>query len=176
MFTSDAYLTVPVHPDERKFLGVECPLTGRYFTYDYCPFGARNSGPLFCEIIESIGHCVEREFHRHGVKAKIINYSDDILLVADTQAMCHAALCVAYDTFTSVGMKIKPSKLVHPTQVIDFVGVLFNSVTGQMGATEARRETLISELKTLLSNGFGTFQDWERLLGRLTCISEASQV
>ena len=132
---SDAYLTIPVHPDERGWLGVECPLTGRYFTYDYCPFGARNSGPLFCEIIESIVHCVEREFHRHGVKAKIINYSDDILLVADTQAMCHAALCVAYDTFTSVGMKIKPSKLVHPTQVIDFVGVLFNSVTGQMGVT-----------------------------------------
>ena len=97
----------------------------------------------------------------------------DILFVADTQTMCHAALCVAYDTFTSVGMKIKPSKLVHPTQVIDFVGVRFNSITGQMGVTEARRETLISELKILLSNGFGTFQDWERLLGRLTFISEA---
>ena len=32
---NDAHLTSPGHPDERKFLGVECPLTGRYFTYGY---------------------------------------------------------------------------------------------------------------------------------------------
>ena len=137
----------PDAPREANVYGCGMPVSTSFV---YFPFGARNSGPLFCEIIESIVHCVEGEFHRHGVTAQIVNYSADVLLVADTQAMCHAALCVAYDTFTSIGVKINPSKPVHPTQVSDVVGVLFNPVTGQMGVTEARRETLICELKALL--------------------------
>ena len=170
---SDAYLSILVHPEERKFLGVECPLTGRYFTYDYCPFGARNSGPIFCEAIASIVEAVRREWKRHGIEARICNYSDDCLILADTEAMCSAALSVAYHTFTEIGMKIKASKLVYLTQVIEFVGVLFDSVQGQMGVTEERRKVLISAIESLLAYGKGTYEDWDRLVGRLTFISEA---
>ena len=170
---SDAYLSIPVHPDERCYLGVECPLTGRFFQYNFCPFGVRNSGPLFCEINLAIVEAVKREWERHGICARICSYSDDSLIVADTEQECAYALAVAYQTFTAVGMKIKPSKLVHPCQVIDFIGVLFDSVKGVMGVTESRREQLLTELHDVLSARGGSYEQWERLLGRLTFVADA---
>ena len=62
---------------------------------------------------------------------------------------------------------------MYPTQVIEFVGVLFDSVQGQMGVTEDRRKVLISAIESLLAYGKGTYEDWDRLVGRLTFISEA---
>ena len=72
-----AYLMTPIHPDEAHLFGVRCPLTGRYFQYNYLPFGARNSGPLFCILMAEIVKAVQREWKRFGIVAKIGNFSDD---------------------------------------------------------------------------------------------------
>ena len=164
---SDAYLTVPVHPEEAHFFGVEDPVTGRFFQYDFLPFGGRNSGPLFCLVIEQVIEAVKREWLRHGIKARVGSFSDDSWIVAETFAECSAALGIACQVFQRVGMYVKPSKVVAASQVQEIIGVLFDTVNGLITITDDRKQQITRAIEELLSSASPQMEVFETLVGRL---------
>ena len=165
---SDAYLKIPVRPDEARFLGVKDPLTGRFLQYNFLPFGSRNSGPLFCIVMAEVIKAIRREWDRYGVVAEIGNYSDDSMIVADSYGMCLQALAVAYTTFNQVGMFVKASKIEYPAQSMEFIGVLFDTVSHRLAVTEKRKAQLLASLQEILLCDRVSFGALETLIGRLT--------
>jgi len=164
---SDAYLCIPTAPDEARYFGIQDPVTGRFFQYDYCPFGGRNSGPLFCLVMEQVIEAVKREWKRHGIDARIGSFSDDAWIVAQTFAACSAALAVACHVFQLVGMYVKPSKVIPGSQLQDVIGVLFDTVQGIITITEDRKLQLIQGIDSLLGSEPAFVETLETLVGRL---------
>lgn len=167
---ADAYLMVPLHPSEAGYFGVRCPLTERYFQYDYLPFGSRNAGPRFCMLMEQIVKAIEREWRRYGIVAKIGNFSDDSWCIAETKSMCEAALAVACSVFQRAGLYVKPSKVIPGSQCQEIIGVVFDTVESVLTITKDRRQQLVAAIEELLSESGSTMGVFETLVGRLTFV------
>ena len=120
--------------------------------------------------MEQIVKAIEREWLRYGIVARIGNFSDDSWCIADTKAMCEAALAVACSVFQKAGLYIKPTKVIPGSQCQEIIGVVFDTVRSVLTITEARRQQLISAIKDLLSDAGATMGVFETLVGRLTFV------
>ena len=86
------------------------------------PFGSRKA----CKIFTSISDSVSRIMKRKG--ATVINYIDDLLVIADTRSKCWLDLDNLVNLLTRLGLEINWDKFIPPTQCLDFLGVKIDTL------------------------------------------------
>ena len=98
---------------------------------------------------------------REGMAARAWVFVDDFLIHAQTYEECCAALTAFLDQALKCGLLCHPKKLVPPTQVVKYCGVILDtSATPTCRVPETKKERATAMLKHLLSH---PQQEWSRL-------------
>jgi len=140
---SDCFLAFPVTAAASELLGFA--FDGSYYRFRRLPFGL-STAPYWCETMMTI---VSWVLEQRGVKHA--RYCDDFFVVADTQAECAAMMRTCLDTLTEFGFAMSPDKTMGPSQQLDFLGIMLDSISCSTSCSPARLSELLALLTTAAS-------------------------
>lgn len=114
------FFNVPLAADFRRFFGFRCSLGD--FRWTRMPFGWSWS-PFFAD---QLAQSVVSYLRSIGVEARA--YVDDVVIFANTRAECALQLQRSLDFCAAVGLRVKGSKTVLPSQRLSILGVVYDLV------------------------------------------------
>eukprot|EP00732_Lithocolla_globosa_P002613 Lithocolla_globosa_v1_NODE_1767_length_2351_cov_75.861559.p1 type:complete len:386 gc:universal NODE_1767_length_2351_cov_75.861559:2134-977(-) len=124
-YIQSAYRNIKVFPDDAILLGI-C-WQNRFFFDLFLPFGLRSAASIFdffakllCWIAKSL-----------GVDA-IFSYLDDFFMVHTSQHDCTSSQTCFENLCEFLGIPLNAKKTVLPTQEIELLGLIINSVSQQV--------------------------------------------
>ncbi|CAB4037756.1 Hypothetical predicted protein [Paramuricea clavata] len=160
----DAYYSVPIPPEHRKYL--KFMWRGVLYQFTSLPMGLTSSPRLFTKIMKPVfatlhsryGHCC-------------LGYIDDSIYIDDTVKLSEEATLNATQLITRLGFVVHPTKSIfESTQILEFLGFLLNShimtvtltskkVTKIAAACEhlLKQSIIIRELASLIGTLVSTF-------------------
>ena len=141
----DCFLSFSVRDGDDRYLGFE--FEGKYYRFSRMPFGL-NTAPEMCELLLSV---VSWQLTRQGITH--VRYCDDILIIAPTKLDCDHLTRSALLVLDSFGFAIAHTKTIYSVQVIEFLGVLFDSLTTTVACPPARILELTRLLETATKHG-----------------------
>ena len=136
----DAYLLVPIHSDDRKYLCFEWKRI--IYQYTCLPFGSSTASYVFTKIIKPIVTFLRKKsFHS-------IIYLDDFLLLESNFSDCSENVRQTILLLQYLGFLIhfKKSELT-PSQKCKYLGFIFNSVKKSISKPTEKREKLLKLVK-----------------------------
>ena len=116
----DAYLSVPVHKDSRKFL--QFLWRNKCYAFQGLCFGLNTVPRIFTKLLKPVAAFLRKR----GVR--MILYLDDFLILGSTyqEAQSHTAMAVSLLESLGFTVNLEKSCLI-PTQIITFLGFVINS-------------------------------------------------
>lgn len=95
---------------------------------DHClPMGARSS----CQIFEKFSSAFHHIVHKAGVNM-LVHYLDDYLLVNSSKTGCSHDINIFVGLALELGIPLADDKTVGPTQSIEFLGYLIDTVNAEI--------------------------------------------
>ena len=137
---------------------------GRYY-FDLVMMMGCRIAPYICQRVTSMIVYLHR---KNGYY--LTNYVDDFLGL-ERVSMVHQAHQALIVLLSEVGASRSERKSVSPTQEIEFVGNLLNTVSMTIGVTPTRRVELLRELETWHYRVVTTCRQLESLVGKLQFLS-----
>ena len=111
--------------------------------------------PVFAHLHSEWGHCC-------------FGYIDDSIYLEDTKQLAETATLHATHLLTRLGFVPHPTKsMFEPTQTLEFLGFLLNSLTMQVKLPPRKTERLIHECQRVLSTTSLSIRDLASLIGSL---------
>lgn len=171
---SNAYRTVPVHPDDHHYLGFEW-LT-KYYIDTRLPFGLSNAPEIFVRIT----NLVRSMLIRRGIEAVVV-YVDDFLVFGKSQEQCQHAWLATKALLSALGFVVnnKAHKSVPPTTSLTFLGIVLDTDTHKDGTgvmqarvTQERLDKAIAECASVERQQVIPRKQLEKLLGTLNFIAK----
>lgn len=154
----DAYHSVSIHPDFRKFLTF-C-WKGAYYYYACLPNGLASAPRIFTKLTKVLFSHLRRQ----GVSC--VSYIDDCLLVAENEKDCQKAVLATIETSLDAGFTVQPDKSVlNPTTKIEFLGFILDSVTMTVRLTKARIDKILKCCEQILCLVWVTIRQVAELIG-----------
>lgn len=157
----DAYFTIPIQVAHRKLLRFH--FDGKAFQFNCLPFGLTSAPWVFTKTLKPV-MALLREL---GVR--LIIYIDDILILGEStqQVEDHAAALVFL--LEHLGFIINSKKsLLSPTQVMEFLGVLVNTLEMELKLPGEKLRKIRQEASKLKEEGLMiTARELSRLLGKM---------
>ena len=117
-----AFRLIPVHPDDWNLLGIYWQ--SRYFVDMYLPFGLRSSPFLFNQLSDSIEWILKHNYGLHHV----IHILDDFFIAEPSKVLCLESFSTLLRVFMSLNAPVVASKTIGPSQVLEFMGIVLDSV------------------------------------------------
>jgi ribonuclease HI len=136
---ASAFSHVRVAKAFRKYLGFR--FAGQTYTYLVLPFGMSLSPYLFCKTLRP----VIRACRAHGIT--LFAYVDDILIVSSTVGKCQSDTHFLRSLLTKLGWKIREEKSTQPSQEVQFLGFVINSLTMTLGLPSSKARKLSHEFR-----------------------------
>ena len=125
----DAYYTVPIHTDDRKYLRFIWNNVKYEFTC--MPNGLACCPRVFTRLLKPIFANMSRLGHT------MFPYIDDSFIIANTERQCINAVDDLCKLFTELGFSIHPEKsILKPTHKINFLGFFIDSITMHISITQ----------------------------------------
>ena len=157
---TDAYLTVPMHPDSQKFL--RFLWQGQSYQFVTMPFGLNVAPRVFTKLMKPVIAWLR------GQGVRMIIFLDDILILAPTVETMNQHARMTISLLESLGFLInyKKSTLV-PTQRILFLGMLIDSTTMEFILPTEKSENIQRECRNLLKTQQPSIRQISRVLGLL---------
>ena len=121
------------------------------------PYICQRTSTMITYIMGEMGHFV-------------LNYVDDFL-GADYQEKSVKAHSAFIRLLRDIGLSRSERKSVAPTQVIEFIGNLFDAVNMLIGITPSRKVELVQELAKWKFKQYTTRRQLESLVGKLQFVS-----
>jgi hypothetical protein len=118
----DAYLHVPIHPSERKYLGFRW--ANSYYQFVVLPFDVSSAPCLFTDLLSPI-LTKAREL---GIRVSA--YLDDLCILADSEATALKHGRLMSDLLASHGWLVnsRNSTINSPSQRQEFLGTIVDTV------------------------------------------------
>lgn len=162
----DAFLSVPVHPDDRCLLRFKW--RDVLYGFSAMPFGLSSAPWAFTKLMKPIlGFLRER-----GIR--LVIYLDDILLMNQSAERLKEEIILVVDLLESLGFVINKEKSDFvPKQKVVFLGYMINSVDMALGLPSEKRDSIGALAKRILSGRRTTLRDLASLLGKLSWASAA---
>lgn len=135
----DAYFSVAIHSEDRKYLRFHW--LGAYYEFKVLPFGLNIAPYVFTKIMRP----VMQNLRDRGFLSVI--YLDDIYLMGDTYKTCLENFQATRKLLESLGFVVNMEKSnFTPSQVVKFLGFLFDSRNLTMSITDDKRLNIKKEL------------------------------
>ena len=156
----DAFYSVAIATQYRKYLKFEWE--GELYEFTCLPNGLSTASRIFTKVLKPVFAALRKIGHSN------VAYIDDSLLLSDSYEQCVMNIKDTMKLIDSVGLTTHPEKsIIEPTQCIEFVGFLLNSVemTVQLAP---RKVTKLKELaiKTLKAKSV-TIREFAKLIGTM---------
>lgn len=134
----DCFLSFTIRGSDKRFLGFH--FEGKYYRYRRMPMGL-NTAPELCELMLSV---VSWQLTQRGVTH--IRYCDDILIIAPTRDDCDRMTKMGAAVLDDFGFAVAHNKTVWSVQVIEFLGVQFDSINESLSCPAHRINDLVQLL------------------------------
>jgi len=176
---------VTVRPDQRRYLAVTHPVTGKLYRWVVLPFGTSSSPAIFWDVVLEAGKIFRSELAKAGLgNVRLWEYCDDLVVAAPNASDMQAAFGVLDRVADELGVEWKKSKdegANGDLQELEVWGLLLK--TGLKGATltipEDKRarygQNLEKVLRDLRTQGKADFGESRSLVGQLAFCCRATR-
>ena len=138
----DAYRLIPVHPQDRRFLGISWQ--GAVYVDCQLPFGLASAPAIF----SAVALALEWILRARGV-CHMIHYLDDFLLLGPPNTQeCADVLAITLHTCAELGVPLAPDKIEGPTTSLRFLGIQLDSTSLSLSLPMDR----LAELRSMLDS------------------------
>ena len=143
----DAYYSIPIASEHQKFL--KFVWKDQLYAFNSLPMGLSSSPRIFTKILKPFFSALRSQFGH-----TCLGYIDDLFYLEDSYLECEEATLHAVQLFISLGFKIHPEKsVVIPTQVLEFLGFILNSILVTVTLTGKKAEKILQLCQTFSSPG-----------------------
>ena len=157
----DAYLTVPIHPSQRKFLRFSW--RKRIFQFRCLPFGLSAAPRVFTKLLKVVVAFLREK----GIR--LVIYLDDILLLNQSQKKVKAEAMAAIDLLNSLGFLINYDKsVITPSQKMEYLGLVIDSKALTFALPDKKVEKVVLMCTDALKDGFISLRRIASILGNFT--------
>lgn len=164
----DAYLLVPIAPEDRRFLRFQW--RGILYEFTALPFGLSTAPYIFTKILRPV------VAHLRGRGLCSIIYLDDFLIIGASKEDCSRNLSLSLDLLSSFGFIINYSKSqLDPSQRCKYLGSIFNSVHQSISIPPKRRKNLLKMISAFSAKSKCQIKDFASMIGSLISICPAVQ-
>jgi hypothetical protein len=156
----DAYLTVPVHPEDRKFFRILWG--GVLYQFRCLAFGLSSAPWIFTKILKPIVNFLRRQ----GLR--LIIYLDDILILNSNAEGAGRDYLFAVSILEKCGFLINLEKSVGtPEQVIEYLGLIIDSKSLSLSLRPEKIVEIIDLCGKALERVSVSLRDIAKILGNL---------
>lgn len=141
----DCFHSFSVRGDSQRLLGF-C-FEGQFYRFKRLPLGL-NIAPELCELMLSV---VSWQLQQQGVVH--VRYCDDLLIIGQSAAACLAMTDTAIATLDFFGFAVSHSKTIRCVQIIEFLGIQFDSANGTLSCPPHRLADLVQLLQSAMQTG-----------------------
>ena len=161
----DAFYTVPIHPDHKKYL--KFMWSARAHQFDAMPNGYKDAMRVFTKLMKPVFSNLREKGYMS------IIYVDDSLLYGDTFEECLENVIITLESLQELGFIIHSKKSVLiPTQIIEFLGFIINTQNMTLTLTPKKKLKIMDKARKLLS-GRISIRMVASFVGNLTSSFEA---
>ena len=162
----DAYLSVPVAKEDRRFLRFRWK--GTLYEFQCLPFGLSSAPRVFTKLLKS----VVALFRRQGIRCII--FLDDLLIMQHTQKPLRKTSQDVLTLLQVLGFWINWEKsALTPTQVIQYLGLQVDSTQMIVALPTDKLRGIIQSCSQASRRGSISIRDLARLIGRMTATAMA---
>ena len=156
----DAYFTLPLHQESRKY--VRFRWEGTIYEFLCLCFGLGPAPRLFTKLLKVPMAMLRR------INIRLVIYLDDILIMGATMEEIEWARDTVLYLLINLGFVINWVKSVlHPTKIMEYLGVVIDSDEMSMFLTEEKTLSLTALCQDTLTSGNLTLKELESLIGKL---------
>ena len=162
-----AYRNIPVAPEDKPLLGLQWE--NQFYVDQVLPFGLRSAPMIFSAIADALLWIMQRK----GV-SWAIHYIDDFLTIGAPHSQeCLQNMVTMQTVCEEAGVPIEQAKSVGPSTSIVFLGILIDSVRGELRLPQEK----LAQLQAAISNWKGRKAGRKReLLSLIGSLSHACRV
>ena len=156
----DAYYSIPIAEEDRKFLLFEWK--GKYYQFTCLSNGLSSAPRIFTKILKPVYAHLCSNGHT------CMGHIDDSLLIGQTFYSCQRNVFDTVSLFTKLGFTVHPVKSVlQPLQKIDFWGFVLDSITMMVTLNESKSMKVKSACENLLLQKTATIRTVAQVKGFL---------
>ena len=164
----DAYLTVPMHPSTAKYLRFQWK--GTVYEFTSLPFRLAPAPLVFTKLMKPVVSLLRK----WGIR--ILLYLDDMLIMAKSPELLKQHLQVVTTLLAQLGFVLNLKKCVtSPTQIIEFLGFLINSITMTLSLPSEKVGKLQKECRHTINLKSVSGRHLAHLIGMMTSCIPAIQ-
>ena len=165
---TDAYYTVPVAVEHRKYLRFFW--RNRLFQYTCLPNGLASAPRYFTKLLKPVYSTLRSQGYLN------VGYIDDSYLQGDSKTECRSNILTTLHLFESLGFLINREKSVlQPCPKLAFLGFLLDSVNMKVFLTADKREKIILACQQLLKKSVTSIREVAHVIGLLVSSLPAVQ-
>ncbi|XP_068698004.1 uncharacterized protein [Montipora foliosa] len=117
-----AFRLIPIHPDDWHLLGIHWQ--SQYYVDMYLPFGLRSAPFLFNQLSDGLEWILKNNY---GIQ-HAIHILDDFFIAERSKLACLTNFSTLLRVFMSLKAPVVASKTMGPSQEIEFMGIVLDSV------------------------------------------------
>lgn len=158
---SSCFLSFPLDPDDIPFYrckGAE----GEWLEFTSMVFGLKPAPRVASLLLDVVSATLTDWGISH------VRYLDDFLIVADSREAAEECARVAADVLASFGLALSTEKTEGPSQIIEFLGIVINSVEQTLSISTGRKKELLDILKAFSKRERSSCTRIQSLLGKLS--------
>ena len=165
---TDAYYTVPVAVEHRKYLRFFW--RNRLFQYTCLPNGLASAPRYFTKLLKPVYSTLRSQGYLN------VGYIDDSYLQGDSKTECSINILTTQNLFESLGFLINLEKSVlQPCQKLTFLGFILDSVNMKVFLTTEKAEKVILACQQLLNKNAASIREVAQVIGLLVSSLPAVQ-
>ena len=157
----DAYFSVPIHPQHRKFLRFRWQ--EKCFQFTCLPFGLASAPRVFTKILRPIVGFLRSR----GIRCVI--YLDDLLLLHQNRDTLKEHTATALALLEALGFLVNyPKSMLDPSQIMVFLGFTINSIRKELSLPTEKVGKIVAEVKVMLDCHTVSARSLAQLIGKMT--------
>ena len=161
----DAYLHIPIHPSQFRWL--RFMINKQAYAFRSLPFGLSTAPRVFTRVVKEVGACLRRR----GIQ--IYMYLDDWLILGPTARETVNITQTVMKIVSELGFIINIEKsCLTPSQTPSFLGARIDLLSGYVVPSQERIQKLIQNAKTLALKELAPASEWLRVLGLMASMVE----
>ena len=156
-----AFRLIPIHPDDWNLLGIYWQ--SKFYVDLYLPFGLRSAPYIFNQLSDALEWILK---HNYGVK-HVIHILDDFFIAEPSKLRCLLSFSSLLRAFISVKAPVVASKTLGPSQVLEFMGIVLDSVRMEARLPDDKLSRLKNMLQSFTSRRSARLVELQSLIGTL---------